>query len=154
MLKIQFCRIFKNLMLSVLLFFCQLSIKVVHVHALITVHVHLCPFPCPLVSLSLPVCVPVPIRFCPFPCLSVSHEPVIVFINIFCFLVFNFEFYFLQRYCTQVATLCVIGATFLQICQRLLASLWQIWGVCSTDLRLDTSTNGLNQVYTIPQAIY
>jgi hypothetical protein len=27
-------------------------------------------------------------------------------------------------------------------------------GVCSTDLRLDTSTNGLKQVYTSPQAFY
>jgi hypothetical protein len=27
-------------------------------------------------------------------------------------------------------------------------------GVCSTDLRLDTSTNGLKQGYTSPQAIY
>ncbi len=27
-------------------------------------------------------------------------------------------------------------------------------GVCSTDLRLDSSTNGLKQVYTSPQAIY
>jgi hypothetical protein len=27
-------------------------------------------------------------------------------------------------------------------------------GVCSTYLRLDTSTNGLKQVYTSPQAIY
>jgi hypothetical protein len=26
--------------------------------------------------------------------------------------------------------------------------------VCSTDLQLDTSTNGLKQVYTCPQAIY
>ncbi len=26
-------------------------------------------------------------------------------------------------------------------------------GVCSTDLRLDTSTNGLKQVYTSPEAI-
>ncbi len=29
-----------------------------------------------------------------------------------------------------------------------------LWGgVCSTDLRLDTSTNGLKQVYTSPEAI-
>jgi hypothetical protein len=27
-------------------------------------------------------------------------------------------------------------------------------GVCSTDLRLDTSTNSLKQVYTSSQAIY
>ncbi len=27
-------------------------------------------------------------------------------------------------------------------------------GVCSTDLRLDTSTNGLKQVYTSPETIY
>ncbi len=27
-------------------------------------------------------------------------------------------------------------------------------GVCSTDLRLYTSTNGLKQVYTSPEAIY
>jgi hypothetical protein len=28
------------------------------------------------------------------------------------------------------------------------------FGVCLTDLWLDTSTNGLKQVYTSPQAIY
>jgi hypothetical protein len=28
------------------------------------------------------------------------------------------------------------------------------FGICSTDLQLDTSTNGLKQVYTSPQAIY
>jgi hypothetical protein len=28
------------------------------------------------------------------------------------------------------------------------------WGVCSTDLRLYTSTNALKQVYTSPEAIY
>jgi hypothetical protein len=27
-------------------------------------------------------------------------------------------------------------------------------GVCSTDLRLDTSKNGLKQVYTSPETIY
>jgi hypothetical protein len=27
-------------------------------------------------------------------------------------------------------------------------------GVCSTDLRLDTSTNGFKQVYTNPQEMY
>jgi hypothetical protein len=27
-------------------------------------------------------------------------------------------------------------------------------GVCSTDLRLDTSTNGIKQVYISPEAIY
>jgi hypothetical protein len=30
----------------------------------------------------------------------------------------------------------------------------QNMGVCSKDLRLNTSTNGLKQVYTSPQAIY
>ncbi len=41
-------------------------------------------------------------------------EPLIIFIPIYCFLVFNFEFYFLQRFCTKVASLCTIGATLLQ----------------------------------------
>jgi hypothetical protein len=41
-------------------------------------------------------------------------EPLIIFIPIYCFLVFNFEFYFLQRFCTKVASLCAIGATLLQ----------------------------------------
>ncbi len=45
---------------------------------------------------------------------------------IYCFLVFNFEFYFLQRYCTKVASLCAIRATLLQCAKRLLATLWQI----------------------------
>jgi hypothetical protein len=37
-----------------------------------------------------------------------------------------------------------------------LADAEQTWffGVCSTDLRLDTSTNNLKQVYTSLQAIY
>ncbi len=34
--------------------------------------VHLCPFPCPSVSLSLSVCVPVPDHLCPCPCPPVS----------------------------------------------------------------------------------
>ena len=41
-------------------------------------------------------------------------EPLTGFITICCFLVFNFEFYFLQRYCRKVASLCAIGATLLQ----------------------------------------
>ncbi len=41
-------------------------------------------------------------------------EPLIIFIPIYCFLVFNFEFYFLQSYCTKVASLSAIGATLLQ----------------------------------------
>jgi hypothetical protein len=32
--------------------------------------------------------------------------------------------------------------------------LYEFRGVCSTDIRLDTSTNGLKQVSTSPQAIY
>ncbi len=46
--------------------------------------------------------------------------------TICCFSVFNFEFDFLQRYCTTVASLCVIGAILLQMCHRLLATLRQI----------------------------
>jgi hypothetical protein len=49
---------------------------------------------------------------------------LIDFIIIYCFLVFNFEFYFLQRYCTKVVPLCVIGVTLMQICQ----SCWQFSG--------------------------
>jgi hypothetical protein len=43
-----------------------------------------------------------------------GDKPLIIFKPIYCFLVFNFEFYFVQRYCTQVASLCAIGATLLQ----------------------------------------
>ncbi len=67
-------------------------------------------------------------------------EPLIFFRPIYCFLVFNLEFYFLHRYCTKVASLCAIGTTLLQCakgCQqpsgkfftggkRVLATLWQI----------------------------
>jgi hypothetical protein len=55
-----------------------------------------------------------------------GYEPLTGFITICCFLVFNFVFYFLQRDGTKVAPLCVIGATLLQICHRLLATLRQI----------------------------
>jgi hypothetical protein len=56
---------------------------------------------------------------------SFGDELLTGFITICCFLVFNFVFYFLQRYCTKVAPFCVIGATLLQICHRLLATLGQ-----------------------------
>jgi hypothetical protein len=39
------------------------------------------------------------------------------------------------------------------VLQYLTAHLVSQDGVCSTDLRLDTSTNGLKQVYTSPEAI-
>jgi hypothetical protein len=70
-----------------------------------------------------------------------EDEHLIVFITIYFFLVFNFEFYFLQRYCKKVAPLCEIGATLLQCAigcwqpfgnkfvtgsKRVLATLWQI----------------------------
>ncbi len=55
-----------------------------------------------------------------------GDEPLTGFITICCFLVFNFVFYFLQRYCTKVAPLCVSGATLLQIYHRLIATLRQI----------------------------
>ncbi len=55
-----------------------------------------------------------------------GDEPLTGFITICCFLVFNFVFYFLQRYCTKVASLCVFGTTLLQIYNRLLATLRQI----------------------------
>jgi hypothetical protein len=70
-----------------------------------------------------------------------GDEPLIVFfITIYCFLVFNFEFYFFQRYCIRVAPLCAIGGTRLQCAigcwqpsgklvkggKRVLATLWQI----------------------------
>ncbi len=42
-------------------------------------------------------------------------------------MVSNLEFYLLQRYCTKVAPLCAPGATLLQMCHRLLATLWQIF---------------------------
>jgi hypothetical protein len=41
-------------------------------------------------------------------------EPLTIFKPIYCFLVFNFEFYFLQRCCTKVASLCAIRVTLLQ----------------------------------------
>ncbi len=80
-----------------------------------------------------------------------GDEPLIVFITIYCFLVFNFEFYFLQRYCTKVASLDVIGpfckcaigcwqlsgkfvtggkevlATLWQICYRVSGGYWELW---------------------------
>jgi hypothetical protein len=56
-----------------------------------------------------------------------GDEPLTGFITICCFLVSNFVFYFLQRYCTKVAPLCVIGATLLQIYHRLLATLRQVF---------------------------
>jgi hypothetical protein len=44
-----------------------------------------------------------------------EYEPLIVFITFYCFLVFNFEFYFLRgTYCTKFAPLCAVGATLLQ----------------------------------------
>jgi hypothetical protein len=69
-----------------------------------------------------------------------EDEPLIVFIAIYFFLVFNFEFYFLQRCCTKVAPLCAIGATLLHCAigcrqpsgqfvtrsKRVLATHWQI----------------------------
>jgi hypothetical protein len=38
--------------------------------------------------------------------------------------------------------------------QTLAVNSTNVGGVCSTDLQLDTSTNGLKQVYTSPEAIY
>ncbi len=55
-----------------------------------------------------------------------GDDPLIVFITICCFLVFNFKFYFLQRCCTKVVPLYVTGATLLQICQKLLTTLCKI----------------------------
>ncbi len=68
------------------------------------------------------------------------YEPLIVFIIMYCFLVFKFEFYFLKRYCTNVAFLCAVGARLLECAKscwqpsgkfvtggkRVLATLWQI----------------------------
>jgi hypothetical protein len=76
-LKIRFCRIFKDLTLSVLLFLCKLSVKAVCDCGHIPVHVRLCPFPCPFVflplsSVSLFLFVCVPVCLCPCSCLSVS----------------------------------------------------------------------------------
>ncbi len=55
-----------------------------------------------------------------------GDEPLTGFITICCFLVFNFVFYFLQRYDIKAALLCAVGAILLQICHRLLAPLRQI----------------------------
>ncbi len=44
------------------------------------------------------------------------------FCNYLLILCFNFEFYFLRRYCTTVALLYIIGATLLQMCHKLLDS--------------------------------
>ncbi len=75
-----------------------------------------------------------------------GDEPLYLFVTIYCFFVFNFEFYFLQRYCTKIAFLYVAEATLLQMCygnsmargywqlsdkfcigcQRLLVTHWQI----------------------------
>ncbi len=46
-----------------------------------------------------------------------GDEPLIVFKFICCFLVFNFEFYFLQRCFKKVALLYVIRVSLLQMCQ-------------------------------------
>jgi hypothetical protein len=85
----------------------------------------------------------------------------IVFITIYLFLVFNFEFYFLQRYCTKVkvAPLCAIGATLLQCAigcwqpsgkfvtgsKKVLATLWQICNRASevTGNHLTNSPKGI-----------
>jgi hypothetical protein len=53
-------------------------------------------------------------------------EPMIVCKTFCCHLVVNFEFYFLQRYCMKVVPLYAIGATVLQMCQSLLATIKQI----------------------------
>ncbi len=69
-----------------------------------------------------------------------GDEPLKVLITNCCFLVFIFEFYFLQRYCRKVAPMCVIGATLFKCSigcwqpsgkfvtggKRVLATLWQI----------------------------
>jgi hypothetical protein len=52
-----------------------------------------------------------------------GDESLIVFLTFYCFSVFNFEFYFLQRYCIKDAPLYVIGVNLLQMCYRLLATL-------------------------------
>jgi hypothetical protein len=52
-----------------------------------------------------------------------DDEPLIVFMTISSWF-FNFEFYFLQRYCTKVAPLCTIGATLLQCA----IGCWQLSG--------------------------
>jgi hypothetical protein len=44
---------------------------------------------------------------------------------------FNLEFQVLQEFCRKVASLYVISVTLLQMCLRLLATLWQI---CSKEL--------------------
>ncbi len=69
-----------------------------------------------------------------------GDEPLIDYIIVYYFLVFDFEFFCLQRYCTKVALLCIIGATLLQYaigcwqpsskiitgCKRVLAALCKI----------------------------
>jgi hypothetical protein len=63
-----------------------------------------------------------------------GDETIIDFKTCLLFLAFKFEFYFLQRYCTKVALLYVIGETLLQMYQRLLATLWQIYYRGSEDI--------------------
>jgi hypothetical protein len=60
-----------------------------------------------------------------------GDEPLIVFITISCFLVFNFELYFLQRDYTKVAPLCAIGATLLEC----VIGCWQPSGKFVTGVR-------------------
>jgi hypothetical protein len=69
-----------------------------------------------------------------------GDEPLIVFINIYCFSVFNFEFYFLQRYGRKDALRVQMGQPsckdafgcskpsnkFVTGGKRVLATLWQI----------------------------
>ncbi len=49
-------------------------------------------------------------------------EPLIVFLIIYCFLVLTLNFTLLR----EIALLDIIGVTLLQMCLRLLATLWQI----------------------------
>ncbi len=73
-----------------------------------------------------------------------GDETLTVFITIYCILVFKksssgekisllwgkasiiYNISVIQRYCTMVSPLCAIGATLLQMCHMLLATLWQI----------------------------
>jgi hypothetical protein len=45
-----------------------------------------------------------------------------------CFLVYRFEFYFIQRYCKKKRLpLCILWVSFFVKAPKLLTTLWQIW---------------------------
>jgi hypothetical protein len=96
-----------------------------------------------------------------------GDETLIFLKFICCFLVFNFEFYFLRRCCRKVASLYVIEATLLQMCQsccnpsgklviggqRVFATLWPIF-YWESEVIGNPLTNSSEVVLTILQILH